>query len=119
MRVAIVMRILVIVIIVMRMRAVMMILIEQQPGAHKIDAEAGDRQPGRLLEIDRHRRKEPRHRLVADRRGDQSEDHRARKSRQLAHFDGAEGKARIARMAAREPIASAAIVSAPAWVDMC
>ena len=94
----------IVIMVVMRMRAVMMILVEQQPGAHQIDRQAYHRQRDRFAEMDDDRRIEPRQRLVADRRRDQSEDHGAAKRRQFAHLAGAESEARIVRVAAREAV---------------
>ena len=94
-------------VVVMRVRvriAVMVIVVEQEPGAGEIDQQADRGERGRLGEIDRHRRKQPPHRLVADQHRDQRQQQRAGKGRQFSHFAGAEGKARIARVPAREAI---------------
>ena len=88
-------------VLVVRVRVV---ALEQQPGARQIDAEAEHGEPDRLLEVDGDRLHQPHHGLVADRRRDQSQAHRAGEGRQLTELAGAEGKARVAGVLARKAI---------------
>src|SRR5215831_4444210 len=94
-----------VVMIVMRMTMMRVrMTIVQQPGAGQVDAEPETREPDCLREIDRHRRNDARHRLVADRRSDYGQDHGAGKSRQFPHFAGTEAKTRVACVAARKAV---------------
>jgi len=76
----------------------------KQPGAGDIDqkSERGDR--NRLGEMDRHRREQAADRLVADQERDHRQNEGAGKARQIAELSGAEGEARILRVAARKRI---------------
>ena len=98
------MAVMVMVVVVIVGMMMMFMAVEQEPGAGEIDAETERRKHDGLAEIDRHRRDEPRQRLVADQQRDQRQDHRAGECRELADLAGAEGKARIARVASCETV---------------
>ena len=83
---------------------VVVVTVEQQPGARQVNQQPDRCQCDRLAEMDGDRRIKPRQRLVADRRRDQRQDHGAAERRQFAHLAGAEGEARVVRMAAREAV---------------
>ena len=76
----------------------------QEPGARDVhsEAEAGDRD--RFAEVNRHRRKQARHRLVADQEGDHRQHNRAGEAGQVPQLARAEAEPRVVRVAAREGV---------------
>ena len=78
--------------------------VAEQPGAPEVhhQADNGDRQ--RLAEGDGHRRAQPLESLDGDERGGQAERDGAGEAREIAELAGAEGEARVVRVAARQPV---------------
>jgi hypothetical protein len=74
---------------------VAMIAAAKEPGGGDVHDQTGRGDPDGLVEMDRHRRKEPCGCLVADDQGDYRKDDGARVSGKIAKLSGAENKAGI------------------------
>ena len=81
-----------------------MLAAAQQPCARDIDGEAEDGDRNRLGEMDRHGREQAAHRLVADQKRDHRQYDGAGEPGEVAELAGAEGEARVVRVAAGESV---------------
>jgi hypothetical protein len=77
-----------------------MVLALQQPCAREIDQQPGDGDTDCLGKADLHRMGKAQHALPGHQQRDQRKDDGAREAGQIAELAGAEGEARIARLAA-------------------
>lgn len=78
----------------------MIMILPQQKGAGDIDAKTDDRDEDRLVEVDCHGIFQPNKTLPGHQKGDQREDDGARKTGEISKLSSAEGKTRIAGLAA-------------------
>ena len=91
-------------VMVMTMIVIMIVAGAQHPGAEQIDQQSHRGDGGRLGVVDGHGLDEPRRRLIADHQRDQGQHDGAGEAREVAQLAGAEGKARVAGVAAREAV---------------
>ena len=63
----------------------------QEPGAGDIDRETDEGDGNRLGKVDRHRREQPAHRLIADQERDHRQNDGAGEAGEIAELSGAEG----------------------------